>query len=57
MVSFKPPKYNPPPMMERSNKLLDERDARAWMQREKVKKETTKQQRKKRWRKIIIFSR
>ena len=26
---FKPPKYTPPPAMERSNKLLDERDARA----------------------------
>ena len=23
---FKPPKYTPPPAMERSNKLLDERD-------------------------------
>ena len=26
---FKPPKYTPPPAMERSNKLLDERDLRA----------------------------
>ena len=26
---FKPPKYTPPPAMERSNKLLDEREARA----------------------------
>ena len=25
---FKPPKYTPPPAMERSNKLLDERDAK-----------------------------
>ena len=35
---FKPPKYTPPPAMERSNKLLDERDARADASREKSEK-------------------
>jgi hypothetical protein len=35
---FKTPKYTPPPAMERSNQLLDQRDARAEAEEKKRKK-------------------
>ena len=53
---FKTPKYTPPPAMERSNQLLDQRDARAEAQEKKEKRKIAAKARARRGGGRLLFS-
>jgi len=53
---FKPPKYTPPPEVDRSNKLLDEREARADAREKSEKRKIAARSRSRRTNAKLLFA-